>query len=185
MSKKLLVSDLSLEYKGKKGLSTLKNITFDLNVEEIGCILGPSGCGKTSLLRAIAGLEDISEGRIIVDGRCISTPTSRVPSNERSIGMVFQDYALFPNLNVEKNIAFSFNNKNQPDSQKKIKELLDLYDVDDDQIEQLKKTLNHSKYRLKTLNDQKKDVEDTINEMNQVISQLEKLLNDKGIDPEI
>ena len=54
------------------------------------------------LLRAIAGLEDISEGRIIVDGRCISTPTSRVPSNERSIGMVFQDYALFPNLNVEK-----------------------------------------------------------------------------------
>ncbi len=66
-----------------------------------------------------------------------------------------------------------------------IKELLDLYDVDDDQIEQLKKTLNHSKYRLKTLNDQKKDVEDTINEMNQVISQLEKLLNDKGIDPEI
>ena len=98
MSKKLLVSDLSLEYKGKKGLSTLKNITFDLNVEEIGCILGPSGCGKTSLLRAIAGLEDISEGRIIVDGRCISTPTSRVPSNERSIGMVFQDYALFPNL---------------------------------------------------------------------------------------
>lgn len=126
MSKKLLVSDLSLEYKGKKGLSTLKNITFDLNVEEIGCILGPSGCGKTSLLRAIAGLEDISEGRIIVDGRCISTPTSRVPSNERSIGMVFQDYALFPNLNVEKNIAFSFNNKNQPESQKKIKELLDL-----------------------------------------------------------
>ncbi len=66
-----------------------------------------------------------------------------------------------------------------------IKELLDLYDIGDDQIEQLKKTLNHSKYKLKTLNEQKKDVEDTIEEMNQVISQLEKLLDDKGINPEI
>ncbi len=66
-----------------------------------------------------------------------------------------------------------------------IKELLDLYDIGDDQIEQLKKTLNHSKYKLKTLNEQKKDVEDTIEEMNQVISQLEKLLNDKGINPEV
>tara|TARA_Y100001970_G_C14114005_1_gene792512 strand:+ start:72 stop:584 length:513 start_codon:yes stop_codon:yes gene_type:complete len=64
-----------------------------------------------------------------------------------------------------------------------IKELLDLYDAGDDQVEQLKKTLNHSKNRLKLLNEQKKDIQDTILEMNQVISQLENLLFEKGIDP--
>ena len=64
-----------------------------------------------------------------------------------------------------------------------IKELLDLYDTGDDQVEQLKETLSHSKNRLKSLNEQKKDIQDTILEMNQVISQLEKLLYEKGIDP--
>lgn len=63
-----------------------------------------------------------------------------------------------------------------------IKELLDLYDTGDDQVEQLRETLNHSKMRLKSLFEQKKDVEDTINEMKQVISQLEKLLDDKGVN---
>src|SRR5690606_9553528 len=65
-------------------------------------LLGPSGCGKTSTLRMIAGLEMPTDGRISIGGRDVS----RVPANKRSIGMVFQSYALFPHMNIRENVAY-------------------------------------------------------------------------------
>jgi iron(III) transport system ATP-binding protein len=81
------------------------NITFSLDRGEIGCLLGPSGCGKTTLLRSIAGFENIESGSIALDGEIVSGPRF-VPAEHRRIGMVFQDYALFPHLTVARNVAF-------------------------------------------------------------------------------
>ncbi len=73
---------------------------------EFVAILGPSGCGKTTLLRAIAGFEQPEAGTVIVAGRVVSSPGTWVAPERRTIGMVFQDYALFPHLTVEKNVGF-------------------------------------------------------------------------------
>lgn len=86
--------------------SVLKDLSFTLHKGEIGCLLGPSGCGKTTALRCIAGFESISSGEILVNGNCISSAKSSVPPEKRQIGMVFQDYALFPHLDVAANIGF-------------------------------------------------------------------------------
>lgn len=73
---------------------------------EITCLFGPSGCGKTTLLRIAAGLEPIQAGTIILDGKTLASPENEVAPEHRPIGMVFQDYVLFPHMTVEKNIAF-------------------------------------------------------------------------------
>ena len=100
----------------------------DLTVEqaEIDCLLGASGCGKTSILRAIAGFQPISRGNIRLQGQIISSPDFRVPPEKRNIGMVFQDYALFPHLTVSDNIAFGIQHQSRNDRQQRITELLDL-----------------------------------------------------------
>jgi iron(III) transport system ATP-binding protein len=72
----------------------------------IGCLLGPSGCGKTTVLRCIAGFERVDSGEIRLDGQLVSSPDVHVPPEQRRIGMVFQDYALFPHLTVAQNIGF-------------------------------------------------------------------------------
>jgi len=84
----------------------LKGIHFQLAAGEIGCLLGPSGCGKTTALRLIAGLETLQTGRIELAGICIADGQQHTPAHERQIGLVFQDYALFPHLSVTENIAF-------------------------------------------------------------------------------
>ena len=80
----------------------------DLNLRpgRITCLLGPSGCGKSTLLRLIAGLEPADEGRIEADGALMSGPGVHVPPEQRGVGLVFQDYALFPHLSVLANVAF-------------------------------------------------------------------------------
>lgn len=80
----------------------LRNINLEISEGEFVCFLGPSGCGKTTLLRAIAGLDPQSEGTITQAGRDISL----LPASQRDYGIVFQSYALFPNLTIAKNIAF-------------------------------------------------------------------------------
>lgn len=80
----------------------LKNIDLDVEKGELVTLLGPSGCGKSTLLRSLAGLEKISSGKIILDGEDITN----LPVQKRGIGMVFQQYSLFQNMNVEENIAF-------------------------------------------------------------------------------
>jgi iron(III) transport system ATP-binding protein len=86
--------------------AVVRQLSFSLQHGQIGCILGPSGCGKTTLLRCIAGFEPVSAGEINIGGRCVSRPGLLVPPEARRIGMVFQDYALFPHLNIADNIGF-------------------------------------------------------------------------------
>ena len=96
--------------------TALKNVDLDIAKGELICFLGPSGCGKTTLLRIIAGLEVQSAGRIELDGRDIS----RLPPAKRNYGIVFQSYALFPNLNIADNVAYGLVNRKQ--GKKKIRE---------------------------------------------------------------
>jgi iron(III) transport system ATP-binding protein len=88
------------------GRDVLQDINLTINPAEVICLLGPSGCGKTTLLRIIAGIEDLTSGTISMDGVAISTPTNSMPPERRGIGMVFQDYALFPQMTVLENAAF-------------------------------------------------------------------------------
>jgi iron(III) transport system ATP-binding protein len=81
-------------------------LSLRLETGEIGCLLGASGCGKTTVLRAIAGFEPLRAGRIVLQGREIATANSGLPPEKRQIGMMFQDYALFPHLDAAANIAF-------------------------------------------------------------------------------
>ena len=85
---------------------TADDLSLTLAQGQICCLLGPSGCGKTSVLRCIAGFERISRGEIRVHGELVSSAAVHVAPEHRRIGMVFQDYALFPHLNVERNVAF-------------------------------------------------------------------------------
>ncbi len=92
--------DICKSYDGKQ--QVLKHVDLDVEKGELITLLGPSGCGKSTLLRSLAGLEPIDEGRIILDG----TDITDLPVQKRGIGMVFQQYSLFQNMNVEENIAF-------------------------------------------------------------------------------
>lgn len=82
--------------------------SVDLRVEtgDVVCLLGPSGCGKTTTLRIAAGLETLQAGRVVIDGREVARSGWQLPPEARAIGMVFQDYALFPHLTVMENIVF-------------------------------------------------------------------------------
>jgi multiple sugar transport system ATP-binding protein len=84
------------------GTKAVDSASFNINKGEFVVLVGPSGCGKTSILRMIAGLEDISSGNLYFDGKIINN----LPPNERSVGMVFQNYALYPHLSVYDNLAF-------------------------------------------------------------------------------
>lgn len=84
----------------------VKELSFTIAQGEIACLLGPSGCGKTTLLHAIAGFIPICTGKIILERRVLSSPKSLIAPEDRAIGMVFQDYALFPHLTVYDNISF-------------------------------------------------------------------------------
>ncbi len=87
-------------------LEVVRGLSLRLARGDIGCLLGPSGCGKTTVLRCIAGFERVTEGEILLNGRCVSRPGYAEPPEKRRIGMVFQDYALFPHLTIAQNIAF-------------------------------------------------------------------------------
>ena len=129
MDKKLIISNLSLTFESKN--KVLSNINFHIDDSEIGCILGPSGCGKTSLLRAIAGFESVSSGSILKDGVCITNSVENTPVSNRNMGMVFQDYALFPNMDVKSNIAFGLKNSTELEKDNRVNYLLDLVNLVD------------------------------------------------------
>ena len=110
----LEIKDLWHEFKPNKSSNwVLKNINFSLKPGELVGLLGPSGCGKTTLLRLIAGFEKPSRGFIKKDGQTISDENYLLAPERRQIGMVFQDYALFPHLNVWDNVCFGITNKKQ------------------------------------------------------------------------
>jgi iron(III) transport system ATP-binding protein len=104
----------------------VRGLSFALPRGSIGCLLGPSGCGKTTVLRCIAGFEAVREGEIRLSGRAVSRPGSALPPEKRRIGMVFQDYALFPHLRVADNIAFGLQRATQADRATRLGELAGL-----------------------------------------------------------
>ena len=108
--------------KSYEGIEVLKNINLKIEKGEIVSILGPSGCGKTTLLNLILGLTQVSEGRIIFDGEDIT----QMPMEKRGFNIVFQDYALFPNLNVYENIVYGLKNKPNSATTKEVQDLINL-----------------------------------------------------------
>ena len=100
----------------------LKNVSFEIEEGKFYTLLGPSGCGKTTILRMIAGFSEPTEGDIYFEGRRINN----VPANKRQVNTVFQDYALFPHMDVYDNIAFGLRVKKLPKDQidQKVKEAL-------------------------------------------------------------
>jgi iron(III) transport system ATP-binding protein len=96
---------LSVRYPGRPR-PAVDGVSLGLRAGDIGVLIGPSGCGKTTLLRAVAGLEPASGGQILVSGQPVASAGVNVPPERRQIGMVFQDYALFPHLDVQRNVAF-------------------------------------------------------------------------------
>ncbi|MDD2334572.1 MAG: ABC transporter ATP-binding protein, partial [Mesotoga sp.] len=104
--------------------TAVNNVSLNIEQGEFFSLLGPSGCGKTTILRMIAGFEDPSSGNITLGGKNIIG----TPPNEREVNTVFQNYALFPHLNVFENIAFSLRLKREPEDEikRKVKEMIDL-----------------------------------------------------------
>ncbi len=87
-------------------LAALRGLDLEVGSGEVACLLGPSGCGKTTALRLAAGLETLQEGRLWIDGAPVAEPGRQVPPEDRDIGLVFQDHALFPHLSVLDNTMF-------------------------------------------------------------------------------
>ena len=96
------IIELQHVYKKYDDFTALKDINFKLNQGEFYTLLGPSGCGKTTILQTIAGFTDATSGQVLFDGQRIND----IPANKRQLNTVFQDYALFPNMNVFENVAF-------------------------------------------------------------------------------
>jgi len=99
---------------------------FDMEVRRgrILCLLGPSGCGKTTALRLIAGFEQPDRGSVEINGRRVASPGSSIPPERRRVGMVFQDFALFPHLSVRENVAYGI--RRDPDRDVRVDELLEM-----------------------------------------------------------
>ncbi|MBQ3236071.1 MAG: ABC transporter ATP-binding protein [Oscillospiraceae bacterium] len=107
----------------------LKDINLDVEKGELVTLLGPSGCGKSTLLRCLSGLEQVTSGRIYLDGEDITDVSPR----DRGIGMVFQQYSLFPNMSVKDNVAFGLKMKKVPKDEidKKVKQMLEIVGLSD------------------------------------------------------
>ena len=103
----------------------LTDLSFHIDKGMIGCLLGASGCGKTTVLRCIAGFEPVTAGEVRLNGAVMSRPGLTVPPEHRRIGMVFQDYALFPHLTVVRNIAFGLRDMTDAERDARVSELLE------------------------------------------------------------
>ena len=124
----LEVNNLSCGYGGD---SVVRDVSFALSHGDIGCLLGPSGCGKSTILRALAGFLPISHGEIQLQGQAISLPDRTLAPEKRKIGMVFQDYALFPHLTIADNVGFGLKDLKKPERRQKVMELLNLVHLQD------------------------------------------------------
>ena len=108
------------------GNTVVKDVSLSLAQGQIGCLVGPSGCGKTTLLRAIAGFEPVASGCIRLQRQLVSSDSVQLAPEQRQVGMVFQDFALFPHLNVADNISFGLQQHSKADKAAKVKQLLQL-----------------------------------------------------------
>jgi iron(III) transport system ATP-binding protein len=103
----------------------LQDLSFRIPAGSIGCLLGPSGCGKTTALRCIAGFESVRKGRILVNGEVLSKPGFVVPPEKRGLGMVFQQYALFPHLDIAANVGFGLHELSSAERARRVAEVLE------------------------------------------------------------
>ncbi|WP_417805465.1 ABC transporter ATP-binding protein [Thalassospira lucentensis] len=113
----LRMSNVSHEFGSNR---VLHDVSFDVAPGEIVCLLGPSGCGKTTALRLAAGLEKLQSGHISINGQVVAHAGDYVEPEKRGVGMVFQDYALFPHLTVAKNIAFGLKHFSEAERQEAV-----------------------------------------------------------------
>jgi len=104
--------------------AVVENFSMRLPRGTVGCLLGPSGCGKTTVLRAIAGFEPVSAGEVWLDGVVVSSAQQQLPPEQRRIGMVFQDHALFPHLTVAANVGFGL--RGRADVAQRVQQMLDM-----------------------------------------------------------
>ncbi|MBN7796672.1 ABC transporter ATP-binding protein [Parahaliea mediterranea] len=128
MTSQLLLQDVSVAY---GDFTAVAGISLSLEQGQIGCLLGPSGCGKTTLLRAIAGFEPVSAGDIVLGGQVISAPGILLPPERRRVGMVFQDFALFPHLDVRRNIGFGLAALERTERRARVDDMLALVGLGD------------------------------------------------------
>ena len=123
MKDHLALSGISVDLEGQR---VVDSIDFSLEHGQIGSLLGPSGCGKTTLLRTIAGFERPSEGEIHSGGTLIASHGYSLAPEHRNIGMVFQDFALFPHLSVAGNVGFGIRHRTARQRADRVDELLAL-----------------------------------------------------------
>jgi len=125
----LAISQLSIRYPGATQ-AAVEGVSLGLSAGQIGVLIGPSGCGKTTLLRAVAGLERVHSGSIRLGHEEVSSASQHLPAEQRRIGMVFQDYALFPHLTVERNVAFGLTRMGRSERRQRVQEVLQLVGLD-------------------------------------------------------
>lgn len=123
MSCALSIQNLTCQYETQ---TVLESLSLEVEHGEIVCLLGASGCGKTTLLKAIAGLLPLASGVMSLNGLTIDDGQLWLPPEQRNIGMIFQDYALFPHLTVAENVAFGLRDASPAQRQSKVTEMLDL-----------------------------------------------------------
>jgi iron(III) transport system ATP-binding protein len=111
---------------GYDGRPAVRGLSTHVNTGDIVCLLGPSGCGKTTVLRAIAGFHNLDAGEIRIKGQVVSRPGATLPPERRSLGMVFQDHALFPHLTVADNVAFGLRREAREGKHRIVAETLEL-----------------------------------------------------------
>ncbi|RUO44933.1 ABC transporter ATP-binding protein [Idiomarina aquatica] len=126
MSALLNLNNVSIELAGHR---IVDQLSIALEPGDIGCLMGPSGCGKTTVLRAIAGFNPVSAGEISLHGDVVSSPSLSLPTEQRKVGMMFQDFSLFPHLNVADNIRFGIEHLSTSAQDARIKELLQRIDL--------------------------------------------------------
>ena len=127
MTSVLRLENISVAYDKN---TVVNNVSLQLKKGEIGCLLGPSGCGKTTVLRAIAGFESLQSGSINMNDLQVSDSNNTLPPEKRNIGMVFQDFALFPHLDIADNISFGLTHLQANEKQQRIKQLLKMIDME-------------------------------------------------------
>jgi iron(III) transport system ATP-binding protein len=120
----LKIERVDVAYRG--GPAIVDGLTLELARGEIGCIVGSSGCGKTTLLRAIAGFIGVAGGTIEIDGLVVSGPNFTAAPEKRGVGLVFQDYALFPHLRVADNVAFGLRHLSAAERAARVREMIEL-----------------------------------------------------------
>jgi iron(III) transport system ATP-binding protein len=121
----VVVERLAFSY-DRKQPPVLRECSFAVRTGEIVGVVGPSGCGKSTLLRLIAGLELPDQGRIEISGLCVADERIFVKPESRGVGMVFQDYALFPHMTAAENIAFGLHRMPRAKRAGRVKEMLEL-----------------------------------------------------------